>query len=60
MREVFCLDDGAVYTFDCNTAYEALDKMKYTLNSKAMIDKVESGQVLHFIHEGKTYTSLNY
>ena len=59
--KVFCLDDGAMYTFLARTAYEALDKMRYFLNLKvkdeAVINKTESGRVLWFEHSGKTYSA---
>ena len=62
-RKVFCLDDGTWYSFSARTAYEALEKMKYTLDLKlkdpsAVINKTESGKVLWFEHSGKTYSVM--
>ena len=61
--KVFCLDDGSIYTFLARTAYEAMEKMRYTLNlsrqEEAVINKTESGRVLYFDHAGKTYSVMN-
>ena len=60
--KVFCLDDGSTFLFLAKTAYEALEKMKYTLDlcekdDGAVINKTESGKCLWFEHSGKTYSA---
>ena len=61
--KVFCLDDGYSYTRLDRTGYEAMEKMRYTLNlsrqEEAVINKTESGRVLYFDHSGKTYSVMN-
>lgn len=64
MIRVFCLDDGKEYWFSAKTAYEAMQKMKYTLNlanqdTRAVINKTESGSCLYMEHDGKTYAVIN-
>lgn len=64
MLWVKCLDDGKRYGFVVRTAYEALQKMIYTLNlnckdDNAVINKTESGAHLWFEHSGKTYAIAN-
>ncbi len=63
MIKVLCLDDGINYYFIAKTPYEAMQKMKYTLDLKekddnAVINKTESGRCLWFDHSGKTYSTL--
>lgn len=63
MIAVVCLEDGREYGMDAQTAYEALSKMKYTLDlthkdNNAVINKTESG-FLWMEHSGKTYATLN-
>ena len=60
MIPVFCLDDGKQYWFTASTPYEAMQKMKYTLDlshtdKDAVISKTESGMHLYMDHGGKTY-----
>lgn len=60
-KKVFCLDDGNTYLFVARTGYEAMEKMKYTLNLRnndpaAVINKTESGNCLYMEHTGKTYS----
>lgn len=60
-QKVFCLDDGRMFLFVAKTAYEAMQKMKYTLDMKhndssAVINKTESGKCLYMDHSGKTYS----
>lgn len=64
MLWVKCLDDGKRCGFVTRTAYEALQKMIYTLNlsckdDNAVINKTESGLHLWFEHSGKTYAIAN-
>lgn len=62
MIYVKCLDDDSSYGFNASTAYEAMEKMLYTLNQKrkddkAVINKTNSGLHLWFEHSGKTYAA---
>ena len=64
MITVTCLDDGKSYGFAVKTPYEAMQKMKYTLDLKqkddsAIINKTESGLHLWMDHSGKTYAVRN-
>lgn len=64
MITVVCLEDGREYGMDARTAYEALSKMKYTLDlehrdNNAVINKTESGLHLWMEHSGKTYAAWN-
>ena len=61
---VKCLESNVSYGFTAKTPYEALQKMKYTLDwkrkdSKCVINKTLSGRTLWFEHSGKTYSVLN-
>lgn len=61
---VICLDTSVSYGFDARTAYEALAKMKYTLDiqhldQNAVINKTPSGLHLWMEHSGKTYAVRN-
>lgn len=61
MVMVLCLDDGYKYFFSARTAYEAMQKMKYTLDLShkdpgAVINKTESGRCLWMEHGGNTYS----
>ena len=63
LKEVFCLDTGKHYWFSARTAYEAMSKMKYTLDlsqrdPEAKINKTESGRCLYLDHSGKTYSAI--
>lgn len=60
MYKVWCLDDGKKFYFDAKTPYEAMQKMKYTLDlekedKSCVINKTESGLYLWMEHTGKTY-----
>lgn len=60
MYKVWCLDDGKKFYFDAKTPYEAMRKMKYTLDlenedKSCVINKTESGLHLWMEHTGKTY-----
>ena len=63
MREVRCLETGAIYVFSAESALEALEKMKYTLAlnnkeaEKCEIYKTVSGMNLFFIYKGRHYVS---
>ena len=62
-RTVINLDTGAEYIFTAKTAYEAMQKMIYTLNISgkwdAVINKTESGKTLYIEHNGNTYSTVN-
>lgn len=60
-QNVHCLDDGKTYCFVAKTPYEAMQMMKYTLDTarkdnSAVINKTESGLHLWMEHNGKTYS----
>lgn len=63
MREVRCLETGAIYVFSAESALEALEKMKYTLAlndkeaEKCEIYKTVSGMSLYLIYKGRHYVS---
>lgn len=64
MIYVTCLNNGKRYGMDAKTPYEALSKMKYTLDlsrkdENAVINKTESGLHLYMDHSGKTYVVRN-
>ena len=59
MLKVLCLDDNVEYFFNTTSAYDALQKMLYTLNLKhedknAKIDLC-NGRTWCLTHNGKTY-----
>lgn len=63
MIKVFCLNTGTMYKFCAKTAYEAMEKMKYTLDLKckdgnAVINKTEDGKILYMDHSGMTYSTM--
>ena len=66
MREVKCLETGAIYVFSAESALEALEKMKYTLAlndkeaEKCEIYKTVSGMNLFFIYKDNHYASKVY
>ena len=65
MIPVACLDEGKSYWFTARTPYEALQKMKYTLDlarkdPEAKINKTESGLHLYMEHGGRTYSVKNW
>lgn len=60
MLRVMCLENGKEFYFDAKTPYEAMQKMKYTLDlekedKSCVINKTESGLHLWMEHTGKTY-----
>lgn len=64
MISVTCMETGKQYIMDAKTPYEALQKMKYTLDLSrqdkgAIINKTESGLHLWMEHSGKTYSVRN-
>ena len=63
MKMVLCLENERKFYFDAKTGYEALTKMKYTLDLKhkdenAIINRTHSGLHLWMEHSGKTYAVL--
>ena len=62
-KTVTNIDTGVKYTFTAKTAYEAMQKMIYTLNlsgkCNAVINKTESGNTLYFDYKDNTYAILN-
>ena len=63
LKEVICLATGNHYWFSALTAYDALSKMKYTLDLReqdpeAKIYKTENGRGLYLVHSGKTYGTI--
>lgn len=60
--KVFCLDDGSTAVFLAKSAYDALEKMRYTLDLQnkddgAEIKETTSGRCLWFRHSGKIYSA---
>lgn len=58
------LDTGATWGFAAKTAYEAMMKLKYTLDvsftdPNAVINKTESGRCLYMDHGGNTWAVVN-
>ena len=58
------METGTEYTFEAWTAYEAMQKMLYTLNlskrdPNATINKTESGLHLYLEHSGNIYAVRN-
>lgn len=58
------MDTGADWTFQAWTAYEAMQKLLYSLNlshrdDSAAINKTESGTLLYTEHNGQTWCVLN-
>ena len=61
---VYDLENGSEYTFLAWSAYEAMQKMLYTLNLSrrdpdAVINKTESGLHLYLEHSGSIYAVRN-
>ena len=56
------LDTGTIYLFTAKTAYEAMSKMKYTLNiggkCDSSINKTVSGNTLYLDYRGETYAAI--
>lgn len=58
------LDTGVTWGFGAKTAYEAMIKLKYTLDlthkdPDAVINKTESGRCLYMDHGGNTWAVVN-
>lgn len=58
------LDTGATWGFVAKTAYEAMTKLKYTLDvsftdPNAVINKTESGRCLYMDHGGNIWAVVN-
>lgn len=54
------LDTGAIWGFAAKTAYEAMEKLKYTLDlnhkdENAEICETKSGRCLYMDHSGQTW-----
>ena len=66
MREVRCLETGAIYVFSAESALEALEKMRYTLAlsdkraGECRISETASGMNLFFIYKDNHYVSKVY
>jgi len=65
LKKVTCLDTGESLWFQAHTAYEAMQKLLYTLNLKhkddsAVVNMTGSCQHLFTIHCGKYWTTSNY
>ena len=62
-RTVINLDTGTECIFTAKTAYEAMQKMIYTLNISgkcdAVINKTENGKTLYIEHNGNAYSTVN-
>jgi len=64
MINVLNLDTGATWGFLAETPYEAMEKLRYTLNLQhedpnAKINKTESGRCLYMDHSGNTWAVVN-
>ena len=64
MINILCLDTGAVWGFSAKTPYEAMQKLKYTLDLKnadpaAEICETKSGRCLYMDHSGQTWSVIN-
>lgn len=64
MIEVMNLDTGAIWGFSAKTPYEAMTKLKYSLDLKhidpdARINKTESGRCLYMDHSGNTWSVID-
>ena len=64
MINVFNLNTGTVWGFSAKTPYEAMTKLKYTLDLRnkdpnAKINKTESGTCLYMDHSGNTWSVIN-
>lgn len=60
MINVLCLDTGATWRFLAATPYEAMEKLKYTLDlnhkdENAEICETKSGRCLYMDHSGQTW-----
>lgn len=64
MIYAYNLDTGVKYGFVATTPYEAMMKLKYTLDLKmrdpaANINKTESGRCLYMVHNGESWAVIN-
>ena len=64
MINILCLDTGAVWGFSAKTPYEAMQKLKYTLDLNnadpaAEICETKSGRCLYMDHSGQTWSVIN-
>lgn len=62
MIRVFCLDENKEYWFAARTPYEAMEKMKYTLDlahkdKNCVINMTPN--CLYMEHSGKTYSVIH-
>jgi hypothetical protein len=63
IRAVQNIDDNVTLYFDALTAYEAMTKLIYYLNTKdrnarnLTINKTESNRFLYVVFKGKTYST---
>jgi hypothetical protein len=64
IRAVQNIDDNKTLYFDAKTAYEAMSKLIYYLNTidgrnakNLTINKTESNRFLYVIYNGKTYST---
>jgi hypothetical protein len=64
IRAVQNIDDNKTLYFDAKTAYEAMTKLIYYLNTidgtgarNLTINKTESNRFLYVIYKGKTYST---
>ena len=59
MYIVHCMEDGTDYEFDAASGFEALEKMRYTLDLVHRDTECEvrlcNGRTLAMVHNGKTY-----
>lgn len=62
MIKIVCLDDNIEYYFIASTPYEAMEKMRYTLDitggDKNANISLYNGRTLAMEHSGKTYACL--
>ena len=63
MIKVLCLDTGGEYFFIARTPYEAMQKMKYYLDTVSedkdcIINKNDTQFSLYMTHKGLTYATL--
>ena len=64
MINVLNLNTGASWGFSADTAYEAMEKLKYTLDLQhkdpnAKINITKSGRCLYMDHSGNTWSVVN-
>lgn len=64
MINITNLNTGAIWGFTAKTPYEAMEKLKYSLDitckdPAAKINKTESGTCLYMDHSGNTWAVIN-